>query len=56
MRWTHIAGRISCATSGVCAYGEIVWFWRSNAGAKFADDPQATVATKPVTGKITYKS
>jgi hypothetical protein len=34
MRWTHIAGRSRCATSGVCADGEVVWFWRSNAGAK----------------------
>jgi hypothetical protein len=36
MRWTHIAGRNSCATSGGCADGEIVWSWRSDAGAKLA--------------------
>jgi hypothetical protein len=34
MRWTHIAERSYCATSGVCADGEVVWFWRSDAGAK----------------------
>src|SRR5947208_8749482 len=34
MRWTHIAGRNPCATSGVCADGEVVWFWRPDAGAK----------------------
>src|SRR5258708_39971537 len=36
MRWTHIAGRNSCATSGGCADGEVVWSWRSDAGAKLA--------------------
>src|SRR6267142_4804825 len=36
MRWTHIAGRSSCATSGVCADGEVVWSWRSDAGVKLA--------------------
>ena len=34
MRWTHIAERNHCATSGVCADGEVVWFWRPDAGAK----------------------
>ena len=43
-------------TSGVCADGEVVWSWRSDAGAKLAGyDPQATVATKLVTGESTYK-
>src|SRR5260370_24158797 len=36
MRWTHIAGRSSCATSGVCADGDVVWSWRSDAGVKLA--------------------
>jgi hypothetical protein len=36
MRWTHIAGRNVCATSGGCADGEVVWSWRSDAGAKLA--------------------
>jgi hypothetical protein len=35
MRWTHTAGRNCCATSGGCADGEVVWSWRSDAGAKF---------------------
>ena len=35
MRWTHIAERYSLArTNGGCADGEVVWSWRSNAGAK----------------------
>src|SRR6266481_210379 len=47
MRWTHIAERSHCATSGVCADGEVVWSWRSNAGAKLAETiPPMTVATK----------
>src|SRR6266436_4569820 len=38
MRWTHIAERDSLArTNGVCADGEVVWSWRSNAGAKVAE-------------------
>src|SRR5882757_8574440 len=36
MRWTHIAGRSCCATSGACADGEVVWSWRSDAGVKLA--------------------
>src|SRR5882757_935199 len=36
MRWTHFAGRNFCATSGVCADGEVVWSWRSDAGVKLA--------------------
>ena len=34
MRWTHIAERNDCATNGGCADGEVVWSWRSDAGAK----------------------
>jgi hypothetical protein len=34
MRWTHIAERNHCATNGVCSDGEVVWSWRSDAGAK----------------------
>jgi hypothetical protein len=34
-------------TNGVCADGEVVWFWRSNAGAKLVETiPLMTVATK----------
>jgi hypothetical protein len=47
MRWTHIAERNHCATSGVCADGEVVWSWRSDAGAKLVEMiPLMTVATK----------
>jgi len=34
-------------TNGVCADGEVVWSWRSNAGAKLVETiPLTTVATK----------
>jgi hypothetical protein len=48
MRWTHISERSSFArTNGVCADGEVVWFWRPDAGAKFVETiPRMTVATK----------
>jgi hypothetical protein len=40
------AGNVD-TTSDAAADGEIVWSWRSDAGAKLAGyDPQATVATK----------
>jgi hypothetical protein len=41
--------RIACQTNDVATYGEVVWSWRSNAGAKFAmmlRITQMTVATK----------
>ncbi|HWL20002.1 MAG TPA: hypothetical protein VNS33_10060, partial [Bradyrhizobium sp.] len=46
--WTHIAERYSLArTNGGCADGEVVWSWRSNAGAKLVETiPLTTVATK----------
>jgi hypothetical protein len=31
----HRRAQLICATSGVCADGEVVWFWRPDAGAKF---------------------
>ena len=35
-------------TGALAAYGEIVWFWHPDAGAKFAvQAPRATVARKP---------
>jgi hypothetical protein len=30
----HRRAQLICATSGVCADGEVVWFWRPDAGAK----------------------
>jgi hypothetical protein len=30
----HRRARLICATNGVCADGEVVWFWRLDAGAK----------------------
>ena len=48
MRWTLMLRRTSAAD----AYGEVVWFWRPDAGVKLAEDILLmTVATKPVTGE-----
>jgi len=33
----HHRAQLICATSGVCADGEVVWFWRPDAGAKLAE-------------------
>ena len=39
-------------TNGTDAYGEIVWFWRPDAGVKFCGQVRgAMVARKPVTRK-----
>jgi hypothetical protein len=47
----HRRAQFICATSGVCADGEVVWFWRPDAGAKFVKThfrvSRATVARKP---------
>jgi len=47
MRWT----RMRQQTTGVCADGEAVWFWRPDAGLKFGKRStsalRATVARKP---------
>jgi hypothetical protein len=55
----HRRAQFFCATSGVGADGEIVWFWRSNAGAKVVKTHQASRGRRwqpgMVTGKITYK-
>ena len=37
-------------TNGAETYGEIVWFWRPDAGVKFCGESrEAMVARKPVT-------
>jgi hypothetical protein len=59
MRWTHIAERSHCATSGVCADGEVVWFWRSDAGAKVAglnESDDRRWQPSMVTGKSTKET
>jgi hypothetical protein len=39
-------------TNGADAYGEIVWFWRLDAGVKLAGSiPPMTVTRKPITGE-----
>jgi hypothetical protein len=44
MRWTRRRRK----TSGAGADGEVVWFWRPDAGVKFREAiREATVATKP---------
>jgi hypothetical protein len=46
-------------TNDVIADGEIVWFWRPDAGAQVREDACASRGRRwqesPVTGKITYK-
>jgi hypothetical protein len=46
----HRRAQFIYATSGVCADGEVVWSWRSDAGAKVVKTllsvSRATVATK----------
>jgi len=50
MRWTQMARE----TYAPDAYGEVVWFGRRGAGAKFHGSARgATVARKPFTGKST---
>jgi hypothetical protein len=52
-------GRDSCERrTQLVADGEVVWFWRPDAGAKFCEDEsrKATVAKKPVTGKSTKET
>ena len=40
--------RIARKTNDVAADGEVVWFWRPDAGAKLAETiPQVTVAKEP---------
>jgi hypothetical protein len=59
MRWTHIAGRNFCATSGACADGEVVWSWRSDAGAKSVEpstDDGGNQAWSPGRSRISRKT
>ena len=42
----------SALDEAVSAYGEVVWSWRRDAGAKSAGAiPLATVTTSPLTGE-----
>jgi hypothetical protein len=44
MQWTHWRRKTGAAK----AYGEVVWFWRPDAGAKLCGDVRkVTVAIKP---------
>jgi len=49
MRWTLLfQARASVQDDGTKAYGEAVWSWRRDAGAKLAGGiPPVTVAKKP---------
>jgi hypothetical protein len=60
MRWTlSCQVRLKTQTNGRAADGEVVWFWRSDAGAKLVKTLQASCGRRwqpsMVTGKITYK-
>ena len=51
MRWTLVQARVDEAP---IAYGEVVWSWRRDAGAKPVEQiPQVTVTTSPLTGEST---
>ena len=48
------SGRSCLPDENVSAYGEIVWFWRPDAGVKFCGKARrAMVARKPVTREST---
>ena len=49
MRWTlWRQARVIAPDENAKAYGEVVWSWRRDAGAKLAGSvPPATVANKP---------
>jgi hypothetical protein len=53
MRWTlWRQACVSASDENAEAYGEVVWSWRRDAGAKSAENiPPATVAIKPLTGE-----
>jgi len=58
MRWTQSAGRNHCADERRFADGEVVWFWRPDAGAKFRwrDPARRRWQESPVTGKSTKET
>ena len=60
MRWAGAAmdalasGAFFAPDENAKAYGEVVWSWRRDAGAKLAGSvPPATVTTSPLTGEST---
>ena len=54
-----VSGAIIARTNDAAAYGEVVWFWRSDAGAKVVKMRLASHGRRwqpsMVTGEITYK-
>jgi hypothetical protein len=52
------SGAIIARTDDAAAYGEVVWFWRPDAGAKFRGTCPARRRwqTSPVTGKSTKET
>ena len=52
MRWTRVASACFRADEALFAYGEVVWSWRRDAGAKSVGAiPPVTVTTSPLTGE-----
>src|SRR5438552_18486490 len=48
MRWTRQRRRFLAPDEALFSYGEVVWSWRRDAGAKLAGGiPPVTVAKKP---------
>src|SRR6266852_9703950 len=52
----HRRARFSCATSGVCADGEVVWSWRSDAGAKVVKTLPASCGRRWQPSMVTEES
>jgi hypothetical protein len=53
VRWDAVDADV-LLTNGTEVDGEVVWFWRPDAGVKFCGQArEAMVATKPVTKKST---
>ena len=52
-----VSGAIIARTNDAATYGEVVWFWRPDAGAKFVDTIYERRWQKsPVTGKSTKET
>jgi len=51
LRWDAVDADVT-KTNVADAYGEVVWFWRPDAGVKLCGDiREVTVARKPVAGE-----
>ena len=52
MRWTRVVSGVFAPDEALSAYGEVVWSWRRDAGAKLCGViRKVTVTTSPFTGE-----